>query len=66
MRRIQRGPVKGISLKLQEQERERKLDYVPDESEINIKNIEIDVDTFDMIKAIGFEKLDNIQVLKNI
>lgn len=39
VKRIQRGPVKGISLKVQEEERERRLDWVPKESEINISKV---------------------------
>jgi small subunit ribosomal protein S17e len=49
MKRIQRGPVRGISLKLQEEERERRLDFVPEVSAINTDSIEIDTETRDLL-----------------
>lgn len=62
MKRIQRGPVRGISLKLQEEERERRMDYVPDESAINVDFIEVDKDTHDMLRAINMASLPGVQV----
>jgi small subunit ribosomal protein S17e len=62
MKRIQRGPVRGISLKLQEEERERRMDFVPDESAINTDAIEVDKDTMDMLRTLGMANLPGITV----
>uniref|UniRef100_A0A7S0LDM9 40S ribosomal protein S17 n=1 Tax=Coccolithus braarudii TaxID=221442 RepID=A0A7S0LDM9_9EUKA len=62
MKRIQRGPVRGISLKLQEEEREARLDFVPERSAIEQDVIVIDQDTKDMLESINFKDMSGVQV----
>merc|ERR1712085_165659 len=62
MKRIQKGPVRGISLKLQEEERERRMDYVPDRSEVDVDSIKICPDTRDMLTLLNMDGLQNLQV----
>ena len=67
MKRISRGPVKGISLLLQEEERERRDNYVPDASilETMMDHFEIDEQTKDMLEGmIDISKL-NVQIGNN-
>merc|ERR1712094_35538 len=68
MKRIARGPVKGISLKLQEEEREKRLDYIPDISAVDLeieKGIEIDADTKNMLRAMDMQNLPGLNVVSN-
>ena len=62
MKRIARGPVRGISLKLQEEERERRMDFVPEVSAIDQDFVEGDPDTKDMLDALDFKDLPGLQV----
>ena len=63
MKRIQKGPVRGISLRLQEEERERKLDYVPDKSIVSTNEIKVDPQTYELVKSLDLGELSNIKVL---
>ncbi|KAJ3155088.1 40S ribosomal protein S17 [Geranomyces variabilis] len=63
MKRIQRGPVRGISFKLQEEERERKDNYVPEVSALAVDTIEIDHDTEALLKALSMDKIAGVQVV---
>ncbi|VFQ85759.1 unnamed protein product [Cuscuta campestris] len=60
MKRIQKGPVRGISLKLQEEERERRMDFVPEQSAINTDVIQVDKETMDLLTSLGIADLPGV------
>ncbi|OIR57879.1 MAG: 40S ribosomal protein S17 [Amphiamblys sp. WSBS2006] len=59
LKRIEKGPVRGISLKLQEEEREKKENYIPLVSALEKKTY-VDRTTMDMLSSVGLEGLDGI------
>lgn len=65
MKRIEKGPVRGISLKLQEEERERRLDTVPLKSQIDIEEVRIDADTREMLRKVGLHTISRLRDLNS-
>lgn len=65
MKRIAKGPVRGISLKLQEEERERRENVIPDHSVMEelTASIVIDQETQELLAAMGLGELSGVRVL---
>lgn len=58
MKRISRGPVQGISLKIQEEQREKMFDIVPDKSNIQVNEaFEATDDVMNMLRDAGLNSL---------
>lgn len=60
-----RGPVRGISLKLQEEEREKRMDFAPEVSQVDQQimdqGVEVDEDTLAMLAAMDMANISHLK-----
>jgi small subunit ribosomal protein S17e len=64
MRRLEKGAVRGISFKLQEEEREKRDNWMPTASDLDKPEISVNLETKAMLDAIGLGDLPGVVTLR--